>query len=88
MSTALSVAKLAVKLGASIGTSKVVNDIIKANTNPTTASEQAQVVVGAVVLGSMIGDASSKHVNAKLSSLGESLAEAKARRIAKKESKD
>lgn len=88
MSTALSIAKLTVKLGASIGTSKVVNDIIKSNTNPATAAEQAQVVVGAVVLGSMIGDASSKHVNSKLESFGTAIAEAKARRIAKKESKD
>ena len=63
MSSTLPVVKLAVQLVSSIGVSKVVHDIIKLNTNTQTTADAVKVLTGSVVIGSMIAEHASKHVN-------------------------
>lgn len=62
----LSLAKMAVNVTAGAGVSKVVNDVIRNNTTVETLPDAVKVTIGSVVIGSMIADAGSKHVNAKL----------------------
>jgi hypothetical protein len=63
MSNGLPVAKLAVHLTASLGVTKVINDIIKNNTNVVTTADGIKVAVGSLVLGSMIVEQAGNHVN-------------------------
>lgn len=68
MSDMLPIAKLAVNLISSVGVSKVVNDIIRNNTNVATTADAVKVAAGSLVLGSMIADHASKHVNDRVDS--------------------
>ena len=63
MSNGLPVAKLAIHLVASLGVTKVVNDIIKNNTTVVTTVDAVKVATGSLVLGSMIVEHASDHVN-------------------------
>jgi hypothetical protein len=63
MSNGLPVAKLAVHLTASLSVTKVISDIIRNNTNVETTSDAVKVAVGSLVLGSMIVEQASNHVN-------------------------
>lgn len=63
MSNVMPVARLAVHLISSVGVSKVVNDIIKNNTNVVTTADAVKVAAGSLVIGSMIAEHASKHVN-------------------------
>lgn len=69
MSSTLPVVKLAVQFVASIGVSKVVHDIIKMNTISETTVDAVKVVTGSVVIGSMIAEHASKHVNSRVDSV-------------------
>lgn len=62
----LSIAKLAINLITGAGISKIVNDIITTNTIIETTEDTVKVAVGSIVLGSMIADHASDHVNAKI----------------------
>jgi len=63
MSGAFPIARLAVHVIASIGVSKVINDIITNNTNVVTTADAVKVMTGSIVLGSMIAEQASNHVN-------------------------
>jgi hypothetical protein len=55
--------RLAVHVVASLGVSKVVNDIIANNMNVLTTTDAVRVAAGSVVIGSMVAEHASKHVN-------------------------
>ena len=59
-----------VKLVAALGVTKVVSDIVKTNTVTETMIQKVMVNVGGFVLGSMILDQASKHVNEAISAIG------------------
>lgn len=62
----LAIATGAAQLVASVGVSKVVKDIITNNTTVETAADNAQVWVGAVVIGTMATDAASDFTTKKI----------------------
>lgn len=66
MSNDLSIARLGVQLIASVGVSKVVNDLIVNNTNIQTTADAVKVWTGSVVLGSMVAEQVSKHVDRRI----------------------
>jgi hypothetical protein len=66
MSDKFAIAKLVINFAAGAGVSKVVNDIITNNTTVETTTDAAKVWAGSVVIGSMVAEAGSKHVNAKV----------------------
>jgi hypothetical protein len=55
--------RLAAQVFASVGVSKVVNDVIKNNTSIITTTDAVRVWAGSLVIGSMIADNAAKHVN-------------------------
>ena len=63
MTDQLAIAKLTVHVVSSIGVTKVINDIIRNNTNIVTTVDAVKVWTGALVLGSMIGEQASNHIN-------------------------
>jgi hypothetical protein len=71
MYNGLPVAKLAVHLVASLGVTKVINDIIKNNTNIATTADAVKVATGSLVLGSMIVEQASDHVNRQWNNVSE-----------------
>lgn len=62
MLTFLPVAKFAVQLVANIGVSKIVRDIVTNNVVITTAAQKVTVGVGTFVLGSMIVEQATGHI--------------------------
>jgi hypothetical protein len=68
MSNGLVITKLAANLICAAGVSKVVNDIIVNNTNITTPGDAVKVWTGSIVLGSMVAEHASKHVNGRIDS--------------------
>lgn len=66
MATKLDIIKTAVNFAAGAGVSKVVHDIIQNNTDPEDLVDKTKVVVGSAVIGSMVADRASEHVNAKI----------------------
>lgn len=67
----LSVAKYAINIITGIGVSKIVNDAIKMNTNVENTEDSIKVFVGSVVVGSMVADRASGHVNDKVDAVVE-----------------
>lgn len=67
--TKLGFAKLAINVAAGMGVSKVVNDVISNNTNIDSTEDQIKVAIGSVVIGSMIAEKASEHVNAKVDAI-------------------
>lgn len=63
MSNGVTLAKVGVHILASLGVSKVVKDIIVNNTNVVTTADGVKVIAGSLVLGSMIAEHASNHVN-------------------------
>jgi vancomycin permeability regulator SanA len=66
MSNALVITKLAINVVAAAGVSKVVNDIIVNNTNVATPIDAIKVATGSIVLGSLVANHASKHVNDRI----------------------
>jgi hypothetical protein len=66
MSDKLPIIRLAAHIAASVGVSKVINDIISNNTNVATTADAVKVWTGSLVLGSMIVSEASKHVNDRI----------------------
>ena len=66
-----------VKLVAALGVTKVVTDVIKTNTVTETMIQKVMVNVGGFVLGSLIMDQASKHVNDAIGAITEQIKEAK-----------
>jgi hypothetical protein len=58
----LPVAKLSVQFVAGLGVSKIVADIVKNNVNVVTTADAVKVWTGSLVLGSIIIEQSSNHV--------------------------
>jgi hypothetical protein len=58
--------RLAAQVFASVGVSKVVNDLIRNNTSVITTADAVRVWAGSVVIGSMIADSAAKHVDDRL----------------------
>lgn len=61
--------KFAVHVIASLGVSKVVNDIIVNNTTVVTTIDQVRVAAGSLVIGSMLADTMSKHVDMRVNEI-------------------
>jgi len=66
MTDVLPIAKLAVHAVSSFGVSKIVHDIIRNNTTVVTTLDQVRVTVGSLVIGSVIAQHASKHVNERM----------------------
>jgi hypothetical protein len=64
--TKLDFVKLVINVAAGIGVSKVTNDVISNNVNVDSTGDQIKVAIGSVVIGSMIAEAASDHVNARI----------------------
>lgn len=62
MFSGLPVIKLAVHLVASVGVTKVITDVIKYNTARDTTWQMIKVSTGGLVLGSMVVEKASDHV--------------------------
>lgn len=69
MTNKLDIVKTAINFAAGAGVSKVVHDIIKNNTDPETTADTLKVAAGSIVLGSMVADRASEHVNAKVDAI-------------------
>jgi hypothetical protein len=69
MSDKLPVIRLAVHILASVGVSKVINDVITNNVNVVTPADTVKVWTGSIVIGSMIAEHASKHVNDRMNAV-------------------
>lgn len=67
--TRLELAKQAVSIVVSLGTSKIVKDIIKHNVETETVQQKVTVGSASVALGFMVGDATSNYTDAKIDQL-------------------
>ena len=63
--------RLAGQVFASVSVSKVVNDIIRNNTNIVTTADAVRVWGGSLVIGSMVADSAAKHVDARITEVME-----------------
>ena len=64
--TKLGLAKLVINVATGIGVAKVTNDIISTNVNVESTEDRIKVALGSLVIGSMVGEMASDHVNAKI----------------------
>lgn len=62
MSDKIIMARLALKVIASLGVSKVIGDIVTNNVSTVTKMDVVKVWVGSIVLGTMIADYTGKYV--------------------------
>ena len=67
--TKLGIAKLVINVAAGMGVAKVTDDFIKSNTTVESTEDRIKVAIGSIVLGSMVSQAASNHVNAKIDSI-------------------
>jgi hypothetical protein len=66
----LPILKLATHIVASVGVSKVVNDMISNNVNsPQTTADAVKLWTGSIVIGSMVAEQASKHVSTRFDEL-------------------
>lgn len=63
--------RLLAQVAGSVGVSKVVNDIIRNNTNIITTADAVRVWCGSVVIGSMIADSAATHINDRITEIVE-----------------
>jgi hypothetical protein len=49
-----------------LGTTKIVNDIVRNNTDTETTADKVKVTAGALVIGSMAADATSSYTDRKI----------------------
>lgn len=82
MSNMLPIVRLTTHLVASVGVSKVINDIIKNNTDVVTTADAVKVATGSIVLGSMLAEHAMKHVNNRVDAVAAWHAERKAENAA------
>lgn len=66
MTGTMSIPRIAVHLIASVGVSKVINDVIVNNTNVETTADALKVWTGSIVIGSIVAEHASKHVNNRM----------------------
>lgn len=60
------IVKAGVHVVSALGVSKVLGDIVRNNTTVVTPVDKVLVTAGSLVLGSMIGQQASKHVNEQI----------------------
>ena len=63
--------RLLAQVAGSVGVSKVVNDVIRNNTNIITTADAVRVWCGSVVIGSMVADHASRHINDRITEIVE-----------------
>ena len=66
-----------VKLVAALGVTKVITDVVKVNTVTETMAQKVMVNIGGFVLGSMIMEHASKHVDSAIKAISENINEEK-----------
>jgi hypothetical protein len=66
MSNAIVITKLAAHLICAAGVSKVINDVITNNTTVMSSADAVRVATGSIVLGSLVAEHASKHVNNRI----------------------
>lgn len=64
--TKTDIAKNIINFVVGAGTTKIVHQTIKNNTNPETVTDQVTIGAGSVVLGAMAADASKSYTDAKI----------------------
>ena len=69
MSGALPFVKLAVHVVSSVGVSKIVNDVIQNNVAVVTTADAVKVIAGSIVIGSMVAEKASNHVNDRMDAI-------------------
>ena len=69
MSGALPFVKLAVHVVSSVGVSKIVNDVIRNNVSVVTTADAVKVIAGSIVIGSMVAEKASNHVNDRMDAI-------------------
>lgn len=67
--TKLGIAKLVINVAAGMGVAKVTNDIISNNVNVESTEDKIKVALGSLVIGSMVGEMASDHINAKVDAI-------------------
>jgi hypothetical protein len=67
----INLVKLGVNLVASASVWKVVNDVIRNNVTIQTNADVVKVWTGSLIIGSMVADQASKHVNEKVDQVGD-----------------
>lgn len=67
----LAFVKLAADVVTGVGVSKIVHDIISNNVTIISNGDRIKVAVGSMVIGSMIAEAASSHVHAKIDKAAE-----------------
>lgn len=85
MINGLPVAKLAVHLTAGLGVTRVLDQVIKNNTTISTTADAVFVKLGGLVLGSMLVEQASDHVNRQWNNIREWNEERKAEEAEKTE---
>lgn len=67
----INMVRLLAQVAASVGVSKVVNDVIRNNTQILTTSDALRVWMGSVVIGSMVADSAARHVDTRVTEIAE-----------------
>lgn len=62
----LDIAKRVASTIVGLGTTKIVNDVIRNNTDTETTADKVKVTAGALVIGSMAADATSSYTDQKI----------------------
>jgi len=62
----LSIAKMVIRWTVIGGTSKIVNGIVKNNTDPETLSEKVQIFAGSFAIGGMVANVVGDHTDEKV----------------------
>jgi len=74
----LSLIKSAANIVVGSSVAKVVNDVIKNNTDAETVADQAKIAVGSVVLGCMVADHAKAYVHKPIDAIAQMLEDRKA----------
>lgn len=64
--TKIELTKNAANLVVGVGTTRIVTQVIKNNTNPQTVTDQVTMIAGAVVIGQMAADATKEYTSTKI----------------------
>jgi hypothetical protein len=65
MSNKIALAKFATRIATGFSVAKVVNDMIRNNTTVESTTDNVMVFIGSAVIGSVVSDVTSPHVDAK-----------------------
>lgn len=71
MPNKLAIAKSAIKFVVAAGVSRVVRDVLDANTDPQSTTDEVLNYTGGAVIGWMVQDAASKHIDSKVDEIAD-----------------